>query len=103
MDDRMLSAIVLGGLSGLFGGYGILTLVAAYRAGNLADWGRLAIMGGVSVILSAVLADVAVTRLMAEPSGTCRDGKCGTQPSSAFGIPGVLRLLADDAEHFRRV
>jgi hypothetical protein len=70
MDDRMLSAIVLigFGLSALFGSYGILMLVAAYRTGNLTAWGRLAILGGISVLLSAILADIAVTRLMAEVS-----------------------------------
>jgi hypothetical protein len=68
MDNRMLSAIVLVGLSALFGSYGILMLVAAYRTGNLTAWGRLAILGGISVLLSAILADIAVTRLMAEVS-----------------------------------
>jgi hypothetical protein len=82
MDDRMLSMIVLSGLSGLFGSYGFLTLAQAYRARALADWGRLAVMGGVSVLLSAALADVAVTLMTAEPSGPCRDRKCGVQPSS---------------------
>jgi uncharacterized membrane protein HdeD (DUF308 family) len=63
MDDRMLSAIVLVGLSCLFGSYGILMLVAAYRTGNLTAWGRLAILGSISVLLSAILADIAVSRL----------------------------------------
>jgi hypothetical protein len=72
----MLSSIVVGGLSGLFGSYGILTLVKAYRAGNLADWGKLAIIGGLNVLLSAVLAYIAVTLLMPAASG--RD----TKPSS---------------------
>jgi hypothetical protein len=82
MDDRMLSAIVLVGLSGLFCSYGIFTLVAAYRTGNLADWGKLAIMGGAGVLLRAVMADVAFALLTAQPSGLCKDGQCGTQPSS---------------------
>jgi hypothetical protein len=64
MDSRMLSGIAAAGLSGLFGSYGILTLAAAYRTGNLTVWGRLAILGGLSVLLSAILADIAVTRLM---------------------------------------
>jgi hypothetical protein len=70
MDDRMLSAIVLigFGLSALFGSYGILMLVAAYRTGNLTAWGRLAILGGISVLLSAILADIAVTRWVKAPS-----------------------------------
>ena len=63
MDDRMLSALVLVGLSGVFGSYGIFPLVAAYQAGDLADWARLAIMGGVSVLLSAFLVDVAVVAI----------------------------------------
>jgi hypothetical protein len=46
--------------------FGILMLVAAYRTGNLTAWGRLAILGGISVLLSAILADIAATRLMAE-------------------------------------
>jgi hypothetical protein len=64
----MLSGIAAAGLSGLFGSYGILMLVAVYRAGNLTVWGRRAILGGISVLLSAVLANIAVTRLMAEVS-----------------------------------
>ena len=64
MDSRMLSGIAIAGLSGLFGSYGILMLAAAYRTGNLTVWGRLAILGGLSVLLSAILADIAVTRLM---------------------------------------
>ena len=68
MDSRMLSGIALAGLSALFGSYGIFMLVAAYRAGNLTVWGRRAILGGISVLLSAVLANIAVTRLMAEVS-----------------------------------
>ena len=51
----------LAALSGLFGSYGALTLAKAYRTGDLADWGKLAIMGGVSLLLSAVLAYIAVT------------------------------------------
>ncbi len=35
MDDWMLSAIALVVLSCVFGSYGIVTLVEAYRAGNL--------------------------------------------------------------------
>jgi hypothetical protein len=50
MDDRMLSAIVLVGLSGRFGSYGVLTLVAAYRVGDLTVWGRLAMLAGMSVL-----------------------------------------------------
>jgi hypothetical protein len=65
MDDRMLSAILLLGLSCLFGGYGIFTLVAAYRTGDLTVWGRLVVMAGMSVLLSAVLGRVAI-RLVAE-------------------------------------
>ena len=68
MDSRMLSGVAAAGLSGLFGSYGILMLVAAYREGNLTVWGRLAILGGISVLLSAILANIAVTRLMAEVS-----------------------------------
>ena len=64
MDSRMLSGIGIASLSGLFGSYGILMLAAAYRTGNLTVWGRLAILGGLSVLLSAILADIAVTRLM---------------------------------------
>jgi hypothetical protein len=64
MDSRMLSGIGIAGLSSLFGSYGILMLAAAYRTGNLTVWGRLAILGGLSVLLSAILADIAVTRLM---------------------------------------
>jgi hypothetical protein len=64
MDDRMLSAIVLFGLSCLFGGYGIFTLVVAYRTGDLTVWGRLAVLAGMSVLLSAVLGKVAI-RLVA--------------------------------------
>jgi hypothetical protein len=64
MDHRMLHGLVLGALSCLFGGLGILILVMAYRTSNLAKWGRLAIVGGLSVLLSAVMAGVAITRLM---------------------------------------
>jgi hypothetical protein len=65
MADRMLYGIMLGVLSGMVGRHGILTLVAAYRTGNLADWGRLAIVGGLSVLLSAVMAGIAISWLMA--------------------------------------
>jgi hypothetical protein len=68
MDSRMVSGIALAGLSALFGSYGILMLVAAYREGDLTDWGRLAILGGISVLLSAVLANIAATRLIVEVS-----------------------------------
>jgi hypothetical protein len=61
MDDWMLSGIMFVGLSALFGSYGILTLVGAYRASNLTVWGRMAIMGGVSVLLSAFLGNIAAT------------------------------------------
>ena len=52
----MLRAVVLAVLSGAFGSHGILTLASAYRTHKLADWSRLAIMGGLSVLLSAVMA-----------------------------------------------
>jgi hypothetical protein len=42
----------------------IIDVGRAYRTGNLTVWGRLAILGGLSVLLSAILADIAVTRLM---------------------------------------
>jgi hypothetical protein len=61
MDDRMLTGIVFFGLSALFSSYGISTLVAAYRASDLVVWSRMAIMGGVSVLLSAFLGNIAVT------------------------------------------
>jgi hypothetical protein len=38
MNDTMRHFIVLGGLSCVFGSYGIWTLVAAYRTDNLTDW-----------------------------------------------------------------
>jgi hypothetical protein len=69
MDDRMLSSVVLVGLSVTFGSYGIWTLIAAYRAANSTTWSTLAILGGISVLLSAALGKVA-TELIAEMSQT---------------------------------
>jgi hypothetical protein len=60
----MLSAIVLFGLSCLFGGYGIFTLVAAYRAGDLAVWGRLVVLAGMGVLLGAVLGRAAIRLIL---------------------------------------
>jgi hypothetical protein len=68
MDDRMLHGIVGGALGCLLGGFGILILIVAYRTHDLADWGRLAIVGGLCVVLSAALAAVTITRLMGESS-----------------------------------
>jgi branched-subunit amino acid transport protein AzlD len=59
----MLSSLALVGVSALLGSYGILTLIAAYRVGNLAAWRKLAILGGLSVLVSATLANIA-SRLM---------------------------------------
>jgi xanthosine utilization system XapX-like protein len=67
MDGRMLSGIALVGLSGLFCGYGILALIAAYRAGNATAWGKLALLGGISLLLGATLANIA-SRLIADAS-----------------------------------
>jgi hypothetical protein len=61
MDDGMLTGIVLLGLSTPFGSYGILTLAAAYRTSDLTVWGRMAIMGGICVLLSAFLGNIAAT------------------------------------------
>ena len=43
-------------------------IAATNRPASLPAWGRLAILGGFSVLLSAILAHIAVTRLMAEVS-----------------------------------
>jgi hypothetical protein len=63
MDDGMLTGIMLVGLSALFGSYGVLTLVAAYRASDLTVWRRMAFVGGFSVLLSAFVGIVAATLL----------------------------------------
>jgi hypothetical protein len=63
MDDGMLTGIMLVGLSTLFGSYGVLTLVAAYRVSDLAVWRRMAVVGGFSVLLSAFVGIVAATLL----------------------------------------
>jgi hypothetical protein len=52
----------------IFGNYGIWTLIAAYRLGELAKWGRLAVQGAISMLISAALANFA-TRLMSQSRG----------------------------------
>jgi hypothetical protein len=59
MDSQVLSAGVLFGLSALVGSYGIITLGFAYGEGELTRWGRLAALGGLCVLFSATLSDVA--------------------------------------------
>jgi hypothetical protein len=51
---------VLFGLSALFGSAALLTLIAAYRAGDFAAWRRLAVFAAVHALISAVLAGLAV-------------------------------------------
>ncbi len=57
----MMSSIILVGLSAVFAGYVVWTLFAAYRISDLIEWGRMAFVGSVSVLLGAIVGIIAAT------------------------------------------
>jgi hypothetical protein len=63
MDTRILSGGLLICLSFILGCYGLAKLIRAYWAVDIVAWRRLALLGVVSVLSSATLADVALADL----------------------------------------
>lgn len=61
MNDWMVSSVILVGLSAVFAGHGVWTLIAAYRISDLTEWGRMAFVGSVSVLLGAIVEIIAAT------------------------------------------
>jgi hypothetical protein len=57
MDGKLLSAGVLSTVSACALCYGILELIAAYRAARIDMWAQSALLGAVAVILSGFLFD----------------------------------------------
>ena len=63
MDARILSGSMFVMLSAIFGGYGIVSLIGAYRTGDRTAWADKAVQGCLGVIAGGLFADLS-TRFM---------------------------------------
>ena len=55
MDERILTGFMLIVLSAISGGYGMWSLLVAYRTGDRAAWTGMALQGGLGAIASGIL------------------------------------------------
>jgi hypothetical protein len=58
MDARILSGSMFVMLSAIFGGYGIVSLIGAYRTGDRTAWADKAVQGCLGVIAGGLFADL---------------------------------------------
>jgi hypothetical protein len=58
MDERIFSGFMFIVLSAIFGGYGMWSLLVAYRTGDRTAWTDMAIQGGLGVIASGIFAGI---------------------------------------------
>ncbi len=64
MEDRLMSGGVSMVLTVVFGSYGIVALLRAFRAADFTTWTGQAVQGGLGMIASGVVADVALRLLV---------------------------------------
>jgi hypothetical protein len=63
MDARILSGSMFVMLSAVFAGYGVMSLIGAYRTGDRTAWADKAVQGVLGVMGSGLFADLS-TRFM---------------------------------------
>lgn len=64
MESRLLSSAVLIVLTAIFGWYGVAEFYRAFRTTDFATWTEQAVQGGLGIIASSLIADIALRLLV---------------------------------------
>ena len=80
MDTRILTGGLLISLSSILGYHGLAKLITAYRVVDIVSWRRLAVLGAISVLSSATLADVG----LADFASVATNRSSSTPPASPY-------------------